>query len=86
MKKCYSKIDKQDPKIDNITAMIKNIMDHNQNMNYLSDNMDSTKYQGPTTVFPANNKTLPLKGGHSTTQINMWTLKHEISYMNSSLI
>ena len=31
MKKCYSKLDKQDSKLDNIIEIIKNIMYHNQN-------------------------------------------------------
>ena len=34
MKKYYSKIDKQDSKLENLMAMIKNMMDHNQNSNY----------------------------------------------------
>ena len=42
MKKYYSKLDKQDSKLFNITAMIKNIMYQNQNYNYLPDNIDST--------------------------------------------
>ena len=31
MNKYYSKFDKQDSKLDNITAMMKNILDKNQN-------------------------------------------------------
>ena len=33
MKKYYFELDKKDPKVDNITAMIKNMKDHNQNLN-----------------------------------------------------
>ena len=40
MKKCYSKLDKQDSKLDNITAMIKNMMYQNQNSNDHPDNID----------------------------------------------
>ena len=79
MKKYYSKLDKQDSKIDNILEMIKIMMDNNQNLNHSPDNMDSPKYQGPTTEVPANNKALTLKGGHSTKKIYVWTLKHDIS-------
>ena len=41
MKKYYSKLDKQDSTLDNITAMIKNMMYQNQSSNSLPDNMDS---------------------------------------------
>ena len=41
MKKYYSKLDKQDSKLDNITAMINQMMYHNQNSNDPPNNMDS---------------------------------------------
>ena len=34
MNKYYSKLDKQDSKLDNITEMIKKMMYHNQSLNY----------------------------------------------------
>ena len=79
MKKYYSKLDKQDPKLENITSMIKNMMYQNQNSNYPPDNMYSPQDQGPTTVVPANKKSLPLEGGNSTKNGYLWNLKHDIS-------
>ena len=79
MKKYYSKLDKQGYKLDNITAMINQMMYHNQNSNYPPDNMDSPQAQCPTTVVPDNNKTIPLEGGNYTKNGYLWTLKHEIS-------
>ena len=43
--------------------------------------MDSPKYQGPTTVVPANNKAIRMEGGHYTKNGYMWNLKHEISLL-----
>ena len=40
MKKYYSKLDKKDSKLDNITAMINQMMYKNKNSNYLPDNID----------------------------------------------
>ena len=40
MKKYYSKLDIQDSKLDNITAMINQMMYKNKNSNYLPDNID----------------------------------------------
>ena len=78
MKKYYSKLDKQDSKLDNIIVMIKNMMYHNQKQNCPPDNMDSSKVQVPTNLVPANNKALPLEGGNSTKNGYLWTHKHEI--------
>ena len=41
MNKYYSKLYKQDSKLDNIIEMIKIMMYHNQNSNYTPENMDS---------------------------------------------
>ena len=60
MNKYYSKLDKQDSKIEKITEMIKNMMDQNQNLNYSPKNMYSPQEQGPTTVVPSTKKALPL--------------------------
>ena len=40
MKKYYSKLDKQDSKLDNIIEIIKNMMYQNQNSNYFTETMD----------------------------------------------
>ena len=79
MKKYYSKLDKQDSKLDNIVEITIKMMYQNQNSNYPPANMDSPYYQGPTTVFPDDNKALPLEGGNSTKNGYLCTLKHEIS-------
>ena len=78
MKKYYSKLDKQDSKLDNITAMNNQMMYHNQKQNYLPENIDTPQAQGPTNVVPANKMALPLEGGNSTKKGYLWTLKHEI--------
>ena len=77
-KKCYSKIDKQESKLDNNVTIIRNMMDKNQNYNYLPGSMYLPKDQGHTTVVPANKRDLPLEGVHSTKNGCMWALKHEI--------
>ena len=79
MRKYYSKLDKQDSKLDNIIEMINKMMYQNQNSNYPPENMDSPQEQGPTTVVPANKKALPLEGGNSTKNGYLWTIKHDIS-------
>ena len=38
-RKYYSKLNKHDSKLENITAIIKNMMDKNEISNYLSDNI-----------------------------------------------
>ena len=78
MRKYYSKLDKQDSKLKNITAMIKNMMDHNQNLNYSPYNIYSPKDQGNTTVVPNNKRSQTLEGGYSTNNGCMRTIKHEI--------
>ena len=55
------------------------MMDHIQISNSSPDKMASPKAHNPTTVFPENNKSPPLEGGHSTKIGDMWTLKHDIS-------
>ena len=79
MKKYYSKLDKKDSKLDNITTMINHTMYQNKNSNYPPDNMYSPLTQSPNTVFLVTNKALPLESGNSTKNIYLWTLKHEIS-------
>ena len=79
MNKYYSKLDKQDSKLDNIKEMIKNMMYQNQNSIDPPETMDLPQDQGPTTVVPANQKAPPLEGGNSTKNGYLWTLKHDIS-------
>ena len=66
MNKYYSKLDKQDSIIDNLTAMIKNTMDKNQNSNYLSENVYSPNDQGPTTLVPNKKKSPTMEGVYYT--------------------
>ena len=85
--KYYSKLYKQDSKLDNIIEMIKEMMYQNQNSNYPPENMDSPYYQGPTTTVPYNKKALPLAGGNSTKMIifsNMISA-YQISTNSSSI-
>ena len=63
------KTNKYDSKLDNLTEMIKNMMDKNQNSNYFSDNIYSPKDQGPTTVVPNNKKSPTLEGGYSKKKV-----------------
>ena len=73
------KMKKQYSKFDNITEMIKKMMDHIQVSNSLPYKMDSPKAQDTTTVFLANKKSPPFEGAHYTKIGGMWTLKHGIS-------
>ena len=61
-RKYYSKLNKQDPKLENLTAIIKNMMDKNEISNYLSDNIYSPKDQGHTTAVPNNKNATILEG------------------------
>ena len=89
MKEYDSKPDKQDSKIYNLTTIIENMIDHNQNLNHSSENMNSPKAQYPTTVVSAKKKAPPLGGGNymkiggmsdQLTKI-LWTLHQEITQM-----
>ena len=66
-------------KMNNLTVMVKKIMDHIQISNSSSDNMDSPKAQGLITEVSANNKSPPLEGVNSAKIGGMWTLKHDIT-------
>ena len=68
-RKYYSKLNKQDPKLENLTAIIKNMMDKNEISYYLSENIYSPKDQGPTTVVPNNKKSPTLEGGYSKKKV-----------------
>ena len=68
------KMNTYDSKPDKITAMVKNMMVHNQNYNNQPDDMDSPKTQDPTAVVMAKKKATPLEGGHSTKNGGTWTL------------
>ena len=71
-----------DGKIKNLTADLTGIIASMMNQIKISksspDKKDSPKAQDTTTVVPANKKSPPLEGGHSTKIGGMWTLKHEI--------
>ena len=76
---CDKKINKQDCKLDKLTAMVENFMDHIKISNYSPDKMDLPKAQDPTMTVPDNHKDPPFEGGNSTKNGGMWTLKHDIS-------
>ena len=76
MQDCYEKMKNLTA---DVTAMITSIMDHIKISKYSPDKKDSPKAQDNTTVVPANKKSPPLEGGHSTKIDGMWTLKHDIS-------
>ena len=73
------KLKTYESKLDKLTEMTKNMMDHNQNSDSSLDNMGSPKSQDPNSVVPYNKKSPPLEGGDSAKIGGMWNLKHEIS-------
>ena len=81
------KMKKQDSKIDNITKLIKNMMDRIQIYNSSPDKIDSPKYQDRTTAVPDNKKAPPFEGGNYTKRVEFGLSNirsdHQ-NYMNSS--
>ena len=71
-------MNKQDYKLDKITAMVKNIMDQIQISNFSPEKVYSPKSQDPATVVPDNKKSMSLEGGNYTKNGGMLTLKHDI--------
>ena len=71
------KLNKYDLEFSKIKALLNKVL--GQNQNYSPDRMDSPKYQDPTTVVMANNKSPPLEVGNSIKIGGMWNLKHQIS-------
>ena len=63
------KTKKQDSKLDKLTAMVENMMDQIQILNYLPDKTNPPKSQDPTTALQANNKAPPLEGENSTKMV-----------------
>ena len=55
-KESDEKMKTYDSKLDNITAMMENIMDKIQISNYSQENMDSPKFHYLTTAVPDNKK------------------------------
>ena len=73
------KMKKQVYKLDNLMAIMENMMDHIQISDPSSENMDSPKAQGPNTAVLDKKKAPSLDGGHSTKIGGMWNIKHEIN-------
>ena len=72
------KIKTHDSKLDKLTALIKKMTDHNQNLNSFTDKMDSPKSEDLNTVVPSRKKYPSLESGNSKKIVGMWNLKHEI--------
>ena len=72
------RMNRQDYKIYNLTAMVGKMLDQIQILNCLSYKMDSLQDEDYTNMVPDNKKDPTLEGGHSTKIGGMWTLKHEI--------
>ena len=71
------KLDKQGSKTDKLTAIMKNMKDHNQNYNTFPENMDSSKSHYPTTMVLDNKEAPPFEAGNYMKFVCMWNLKHE---------
>ena len=71
-----------DSKLENLTAMIENIMDQIIILNHSPENMVSPKAQYPTTMVLAKKEAPPSEGGNSTKIGAMRTIKHEILSKN----
>ena len=69
---------KYDSKLENLTTLIKIMMDQNKNWNSSPENIYLPQAQVHITVFLSNNKDTSMEDGHSTKIGGMGALKHEI--------